>query len=203
MPRFSTIKWALCLPNACTASDAQAMLAEHLSKFDESAGLQLSVQIDDEDCVVRTRRTWSDLIKANWQMSVAMYEHRTNFLREPNENTSFNLHSGYFMFFAVVTVIASLNDYWQLLKLDVLLADPKAAATAAVEEEGAENEPANDEATADEPSADDEATVEADGPTAESDDSGRKCETCNEDHGIRIILISTHPHKPYSCNLPV
>lgn len=72
MPRFSTIKWALCLPNACTAADAQAMLSEHLDQFNDTTGVQLTVQIDDEDCVMRTRRTWSDLIKGNWQMSAAM-----------------------------------------------------------------------------------------------------------------------------------
>lgn len=72
LPRFSTIKWALCLPNACTASDAEAMLTDFLAKFNETAGLQLNVQVDDDDCVVRTRRSWSDLIKANWQMSAAM-----------------------------------------------------------------------------------------------------------------------------------
>lgn len=30
----------------------------------------------------------------------------------------------YFTFFTVVTVVASLNDYWRMLRLDVLFADP-------------------------------------------------------------------------------
>lgn len=32
---------------------------------------------------------------------------------------------GYFTFFIVVTVVASLNDYWKILKLDVLFAPDK------------------------------------------------------------------------------
>ena len=34
-----------------------------------------------------------------------------------------NFSRGYFTFFLVVTIVASLNDYWKKLKLDVLFAD--------------------------------------------------------------------------------
>lgn len=38
--------------------------------------------------------------------------------------SEFCILSGYFTFFTVVTVVASLNDYWRMLRLDVLFADP-------------------------------------------------------------------------------
>lgn len=47
-------------------------------------------------------------------------------------------HRGYFTFFAVVVIVASLNDYWKKLKLDVLFADVKA-------NEIAKNDDNNDE----------------------------------------------------------
>lgn len=66
------MKWALCLPHLCSADDAEAILVEMLAKFNEDAGVELQVHVDEADCTVRTRRSWSDLIKADWQMSAAM-----------------------------------------------------------------------------------------------------------------------------------
>lgn len=50
------------------------MLTAHLEQFNEDSGvgLRLTVQVADDDCVLRSRRSWSELIKSNWQMSVAM-----------------------------------------------------------------------------------------------------------------------------------
>lgn len=113
----------------------------------------------------------------------------------------------------VVTVIASLNDYWKLLKLDVLLADPNIKttsksdpidATTAVEDNAEnENEQVNDELTPDELREENGMPAATDEQTVESDDSGTKCETCNEDHGIHIILISTNTsyNHVFSCLL--
>lgn len=62
----------MCLPHLCTADDAEAILNDMLAQFNEAAGLELQVNVDETDCIVRTRRSWSDLIKADWKMSVAM-----------------------------------------------------------------------------------------------------------------------------------
>lgn len=99
----------------------------------------------------------------------------------------------------MVTVIATLNDYWQVLKLDVLLADPEPKKTTNGETEETPSSDAaetNDddtvagdagekEATADESDegkTNEQAVVEED-VVEEANDSGRKCDTCNSDHG--------------------
>lgn len=115
------------------------------------------------------------------------------------------------MFFLVVTVIASLNDYWQLLRLDVLLADPTMTAQEPAPEESVEDDalPRNDvdkDAAVGETDGEVEATANGDGDggdvvdgkTSEADDSGRKCETCNEDHGSPSHRIESPPHKKCS-----
>lgn len=98
----------------------------------------------------------------------------------------------------MVTVIATLNDYWQVLKLDVLLADPEPKKTTNGEtyEETASSDAAetNDDDTVAGDAGEKEATADEsdEGKTneqaekdvvEEADDSGRKCDTCNSDHG--------------------
>lgn len=110
-------------------------------------------------------------------------------------------HSGYFTFFLVVTVIATLNDYWQVLRLDVLLADPEPAKEKSDDADNEETAPTTDDGddAAGTPNNDAEEDGEHDEQdekkksidvTDEADDSGRKCDTCNGDHGIHHPRLS-------------
>lgn len=120
------------------------------------------------------------------------------------------VHSGYFTFFAVVTVIASLNDYWQVLKLDVLLADPTQQQPQAnrtpptgdtrddTQAEDPEKKSTATESVDNEPAAATENGNDTGETTADDagGDASRKtstCNTCNKDHGIRH-----HPYLHYS-----
>ncbi|XP_037029631.1 O-acyltransferase like protein-like [Bradysia coprophila] len=103
LPRYSTLKWALCIPHGCSSENALEILNEFLLPFN-STGVKIYADIDDNSCYVKSQKSWSNTLKENWQVAATV---------------------GYFTFFIVVAVVASLKDYWKILKLDVLFAPDK------------------------------------------------------------------------------
>lgn len=55
IPRFQTVKWALCLPAACTAEDAQSIVEQALNGYNSTVGIQFIVDVDPKMCYVKQK----------------------------------------------------------------------------------------------------------------------------------------------------
>ncbi|XP_058125907.1 uncharacterized protein LOC131285559 [Anopheles ziemanni] len=96
LPRFTTINWGICLPAACTFEDA-ANIVKHFVRPYNSTGIKLFLELEEGNCHVRQVRTWSRLLKDNWQLVAVL---------------------GFYTFIVVVTLVATMNDYGIFIKID-------------------------------------------------------------------------------------
>lgn len=71
LPRFSTLKWGLCVPHGCSSADANEILNDLIAPYNIT-GIKLFVDIDKDDCFVKSNKFWLDLLKDSWQMKAAM-----------------------------------------------------------------------------------------------------------------------------------
>ncbi|KAF7409428.1 hypothetical protein HZH68_003809 [Vespula germanica] len=55
IPRFTTINWALCLPAACTAKDAEISLIDALSYYNSTSGIRFTVDVNPDMCYIKQR----------------------------------------------------------------------------------------------------------------------------------------------------
>ncbi|KOC71250.1 Nose resistant to fluoxetine protein 6 [Habropoda laboriosa] len=55
VPRFTTVNWALCLPAACSAEDAQNVVEQALSEYNSTAGIKFTVDVDPNMCYVKQK----------------------------------------------------------------------------------------------------------------------------------------------------
>ncbi|CAK9800907.1 Nose resistant to fluoxetine protein 6 [Anthophora plagiata] len=55
IPKFTTVNWALCLPAACSAEDAQNVLEQALSEYNSTAGIKFTVDVDPNMCYVKQK----------------------------------------------------------------------------------------------------------------------------------------------------
>lgn len=53
IPRFTTINWGVCVPSSCSPKDVERALSDELSAFNETAGVQFNVIVDEDSCVDR------------------------------------------------------------------------------------------------------------------------------------------------------
>lgn len=49
------MNWALCLPAACTAEDAQVVLEQALSEYNSTIGIKFTVDVDPNMCYVKQK----------------------------------------------------------------------------------------------------------------------------------------------------
>ncbi|KAJ6640290.1 Nose resistant to fluoxetine protein 6, partial [Pseudolycoriella hygida] len=103
LPRYSTLKWALCIPNGCSNENALQILNDFIRPFN-STGVKIFAEIDENSCYVRSNKSWLHILSENWQIAATV---------------------GYFVLFISLAIGASLNDYWSTLKLDILFAPDK------------------------------------------------------------------------------
>ncbi|KFB49396.1 AGAP000520-PA-like protein [Anopheles sinensis] len=96
LPRFTTINWGICLPAACTFEDA-ANIVKHFVRPYNSTGIKLFLELEEGNCHVRQVRTWSRLLKDNWQLVAVL---------------------GFYTFVVVVTLVATMNDYGIFIKIE-------------------------------------------------------------------------------------
>ncbi|XP_076231758.1 uncharacterized protein LOC143177601 [Calliopsis andreniformis] len=60
VPKFPTVKWALCLPAACSAENAETMLVQALNYYNSTTGIKFMVNVDPNMCYVKqTSRSYS------------------------------------------------------------------------------------------------------------------------------------------------
>ncbi|XP_035734011.1 uncharacterized protein LOC118446915 isoform X2 [Vespa mandarinia] len=55
IPRFTTVNWALCLPAACTAKDAEITLMDALSYYNSTSGIRFIVDVNPDMCYMKQR----------------------------------------------------------------------------------------------------------------------------------------------------
>jgi len=55
IPKFTTINWALCLPAACSAKDAEHALENALKDYNETVGIKFAVNVDPNMCYVKQK----------------------------------------------------------------------------------------------------------------------------------------------------
>ncbi|XP_069696138.1 nose resistant to fluoxetine protein 6-like [Periplaneta americana] len=53
IPRFTTFQWGLCMPASCSSADLQQTLAEALSDYNHTSGLEFNVNVDPDMCYTR------------------------------------------------------------------------------------------------------------------------------------------------------
>lgn len=73
MPRFSTLKWGICVPHGCTSDDAKHILNDLLTPYNVT-GIKLFVDINENDCAVKNTKRWEDLIVDNSHIIGTLYE---------------------------------------------------------------------------------------------------------------------------------
>lgn len=71
LPRYSTLKWALCIPNGCSNENALEILNDFLLPFN-STGVKIFADIDENSCYVKSHRNWSNILKENWQVTATV-----------------------------------------------------------------------------------------------------------------------------------
>lgn len=55
IPKFTTINWALCLPAACSANDAERALESALEEYNGTIGIKFTVNVDSNMCYVKQK----------------------------------------------------------------------------------------------------------------------------------------------------
>ncbi|XP_032678634.1 uncharacterized protein LOC116847600 [Odontomachus brunneus] len=55
IPKFTTMNWALCLPAACSAKDAERALESTLSDYNTTVGIKFTVDVDPNMCYVKQK----------------------------------------------------------------------------------------------------------------------------------------------------
>ncbi|XP_053977919.1 uncharacterized protein LOC128875916 [Hylaeus volcanicus] len=55
IPKFTTMNWALCLPAACSAEDAQNVLEQALNYYNSTIGIRFTVDVDPNMCYVKQK----------------------------------------------------------------------------------------------------------------------------------------------------
>ncbi|KAL0106815.1 hypothetical protein PUN28_015386 [Cardiocondyla obscurior] len=55
IPKFTTFNWALCLPAACSAEDAERALEGTLKDYNGTAGIKFTVDVDPNMCYVKQK----------------------------------------------------------------------------------------------------------------------------------------------------
>lgn len=55
IPKFTTINWALCLPAACSAKDAERALESALEDYNGTVGIRFTVDVDPDMCYVKQK----------------------------------------------------------------------------------------------------------------------------------------------------
>ncbi|KAK2581819.1 hypothetical protein KPH14_002288 [Odynerus spinipes] len=55
VPRFTTANWALCLPAACSAKDAEITLVDALNYYNSTAGIRFTVDVKPNMCYVKQK----------------------------------------------------------------------------------------------------------------------------------------------------
>lgn len=55
IPKFTTMNWALCLPAACSAKDAERALENALSDYNTTVGIKFTVDVDPDMCYVKQK----------------------------------------------------------------------------------------------------------------------------------------------------
>lgn len=58
IPKFTTINWAICLPSACTAQDAEDILLYAISPYNMTTGLKISLDVKDDMCYTKKHVEW-------------------------------------------------------------------------------------------------------------------------------------------------
>ncbi|XP_015174499.1 PREDICTED: uncharacterized protein LOC107065378 isoform X2 [Polistes dominula] len=85
-PKFTTIRWALCLPAACTAKDAEMTLINALSYYNSTTGIKFMVGVNPNMC----------------------------YTKQKSQNYSKETIGVLYFYAAVVclAIIATIRDYW-------------------------------------------------------------------------------------------
>lgn len=55
IPKFTTVNWALCLPAACSAKDAERALESALEDYNGTVGIKFTVDVDPNMCYVKQK----------------------------------------------------------------------------------------------------------------------------------------------------
>lgn len=55
IPKFTTINWALCLPAACSADDAERALESALEEYNGTAGIKFTTNVDSNMCYIKQK----------------------------------------------------------------------------------------------------------------------------------------------------
>ncbi|XP_043502184.1 uncharacterized protein LOC122524151 isoform X2 [Polistes fuscatus] len=86
VPKFTTIRWALCLPAACTAKDAEMTLINALNYYNSTTGIKFMVGVNPDMC----------------------------YMKQKSQNYSKETIGVLYFYAAVVclAIIATVRDYW-------------------------------------------------------------------------------------------
>lgn len=55
IPKFTSFNWALCLPAACSAEDAEHALESTLKDYNGTVGIKFMVNVDPNMCYVKQK----------------------------------------------------------------------------------------------------------------------------------------------------
>ena len=59
MPRFSSVQWALCVPDDCSASDVDLGVKETLGSVFNGTEVRYKVLVEEQMCQSAERGPWS------------------------------------------------------------------------------------------------------------------------------------------------
>ncbi|XP_055681925.1 uncharacterized protein LOC129789281 isoform X2 [Lutzomyia longipalpis] len=90
LPRFTIFNWGICVPAACSAADIEDFLDDTLEDYN-ATGVTVFVDLKDEDCYVKKKQDWNNLLKTEWQLTATI--------------------AGV-CFVLVIATLATMNDWW-------------------------------------------------------------------------------------------
>lgn len=71
IPRFTTFNWGICLPAGCTHEDADQIISDGVRPYN-STGIKIHVEVEEDNCYVKHRKDYIQLLKNNWEITGTM-----------------------------------------------------------------------------------------------------------------------------------
>ncbi|CAG9791791.1 unnamed protein product [Diatraea saccharalis] len=73
VPRFSTLRWGVCVPTACAPEDVEVVLKDALKHYQHTSGLVVRIKVDPTDCHTLDADWWERWLELPTILTLSLY----------------------------------------------------------------------------------------------------------------------------------